>query len=105
MTKSVVRAMDAIQQFLGQQNIIVPEEFVIGGASKRGWMSEHSVVRAMDAIQQFLGQQNIIVPEEFVIGGASKRGWMTWTTAAVNNKRVIGAVPIVMDLLNFRPVR
>ncbi|CAF3942961.1 unnamed protein product [Rotaria sordida] len=37
---SVVRAMDAIQQFLGQQNIIVPEEFVIGGASKRGWMSE-----------------------------------------------------------------
>ncbi|CAF1267546.1 unnamed protein product [Rotaria sordida] len=57
----------------------------------------------MDAIQQFLGQQNIIVPEEFVIGGASKRGWMTWTTAAVDNKRVIGAVPIVMDLLNFRP--
>ncbi|CAF3173165.1 unnamed protein product [Rotaria socialis] len=37
MTKAVVRAMDAIQQFLQQQNIVVPEEFVIGGASKRGW--------------------------------------------------------------------
>lgn len=34
MTKAVVRAMDALQQFLQQQNIPVPAEFVIGGASK-----------------------------------------------------------------------
>jgi hypothetical protein len=30
----VVRAMDAIQQFLQKEHIVVPQEFVIGGASK-----------------------------------------------------------------------
>ncbi|CAF1644495.1 unnamed protein product [Adineta ricciae] len=58
-------------------------------------------VRAMDAVQQFAKQLGIIVPQKFVIGGASKRGWTTWTTAAVDNERVIGAVPIVMDILNL----
>ncbi|CAF0920128.1 unnamed protein product [Rotaria sordida] len=62
-----------------------------------------AVVRAMDTIEQFFKQQHITVPEEFVIGGASKRGWTTWTTAAVDNTRVVAAVPIVMDLLNLRP--
>ncbi len=28
-----------------------------------------------------------------------------WTTAAVDNERVIGAVPIVMDILNLNQVR
>ncbi|CAF1354158.1 unnamed protein product [Rotaria sp. Silwood1] len=37
MTKAVGRAMDAIQQLLQQKNIVVREEFVIGGVSKRGW--------------------------------------------------------------------
>ena len=32
-----------------------------------------------------------------------QRGWTTWTTGAVD-KRVIGIVPIVMDLLNIRTV-
>ena len=27
-----------------------------------------------------------------------------WTTAAVDNERVIGAVPIVMDILNLQKV-
>jgi PhoPQ-activated pathogenicity-related protein len=60
-----------------------------------------AAVRAMDATQQFLRQQEIQVPDKFVISGLSKRGWTTWTTAAVDNKRVIGAVPIVMDILNL----
>ena len=30
---------------------------------------------------------------------------LAWTTAAVDNTRVVGAVPMVMDLLNLRPVR
>jgi hypothetical protein len=30
---------------------------------------------------------------------------LAWTTAAVDNKRVVAAVPIVMDLLNLRLVR
>ncbi|CAF3893440.1 unnamed protein product [Rotaria sordida] len=32
----------------------------------------------------------------------TKRGWTTWTTAAVNNRRVSAAVPIVLDILNLR---
>ncbi|UJR29763.1 hypothetical protein I4U23_017311 [Adineta vaga] len=58
--------------------------------------------RAMDAVQQFTGQQNLTTPKTFVVAGASKRGWATWLTAAVDNERVIGAIPIVMDILNFR---
>ncbi|UJR14404.1 hypothetical protein I4U23_001401 [Adineta vaga] len=61
-----------------------------------------AVVRGMDATQEFLRQQEIPAPEHFIISGLSKRGWTTWTTAAVDNKRVIGAIPIVMDMLNLR---
>ncbi|CAF4989599.1 unnamed protein product [Rotaria sp. Silwood1] len=56
----------------------------------------------MDAVQQFTAQSGIHVPETFVISGASKRGWTTWTSAAVDSKRIIGAVPIVMDLVNLQ---
>ncbi|CAF0973466.1 unnamed protein product [Adineta ricciae] len=61
-----------------------------------------ATVRAMDAVQDFAKQLGITVPKTFVIGGASKRGWTTWTAAAVDNERVIGAVPIVMDILNLQ---
>jgi hypothetical protein len=30
---------------------------------------------------------------------------IAWTTAAVDNTRVIGAAPIVMDMLNLRKVK
>ncbi|CAF1001048.1 unnamed protein product [Adineta steineri] len=59
-------------------------------------------VRAMDAVQEFAGKLGVAVPKTFVIGGASKRGWATWTTAAVDNVRVVAAVPIVMDILNLQ---
>ncbi|WP_456404162.1 PhoPQ-activated protein PqaA family protein [Thiolapillus sp.] len=36
MTKSVVRAMDAIQEFLGRKDIRI-DDFVLLGGSKRGW--------------------------------------------------------------------
>jgi PhoPQ-activated pathogenicity-related protein len=61
-----------------------------------------AAVRAMDAVQQFAQQLGAPVPKSFVIGGASKRGWATWTTAAVDNERVVGAVPIVMDMLKLQ---
>ena len=61
-------------------------------------------VRAMDTVIDFMksdagGKVNI---DGFVVAGGSKRGWTTWTTAAVD-KRVVGIVPLVIDLLNVIP--
>jgi PhoPQ-activated pathogenicity-related protein len=63
-----------------------------------------SAVKAMDCIQEFMageegGKHKI---EKFVVAGGSKRGWTTWCTAAVD-KRVVAAVPIVIDVVNVRP--
>jgi PhoPQ-activated pathogenicity-related protein len=37
MTKSVIRAMDASQEFLKQEFKLDAKKFIVGGASKRGW--------------------------------------------------------------------
>ncbi len=60
-----------------------------------------SSVLAMDTAQEFLrsGAGGGLQVDKFVVAGASKRGWTTWLTAAVD-PRVVGAVPIVIDVLN-----
>eukprot|EP00055_Hartaetosiga_balthica_P018470 m.134444 g.134444 ORF g.134444 m.134444 type:complete len:504 (+) comp9605_c0_seq1:141-1652(+) len=58
-------------------------------------------VRAMDTITAFMQKKFAKDVGSFIVGGASKRGWTTWTTAAVD-KRVIAAIPIVMDALNLQ---
>lgn len=61
-----------------------------------------SVVRGMDAAQEFLRSDaggNCTI-DTFVLGGLSKRGWAVWWTAAVD-ERVVGIVPVVIDILNF----
>ena len=35
------------------------------------------------------------------LSGASKRGWTTWLVGAVDPKRVVAIVPIVLDAINF----
>jgi PhoPQ-activated pathogenicity-related protein len=61
-----------------------------------------AVIRAMDTVQDFLGGAGFegINIDTFVVGGASKRGWVSWLAAAVDS-RVIGAAPMVIDLLNM----
>ena len=53
-----------------------------------------AAVKCMDTIQDF---KNV---NKFIVAGASKRGWTTYFTAAVDN-RVIGMIPMVMDMLNL----
>lgn len=61
-----------------------------------------SVVRGMDAVQELIGKQYPDSPvKDFVVAGGSKRGWTTWMTAAVDN-RVVGIMPIVIDVLNTK---
>jgi PhoPQ-activated pathogenicity-related protein len=61
-----------------------------------------AAVRAMDTVTAFCGSAeggNTKV-DQFVVAGGSKRGWTTWTTAAVD-QRVIGIIPLVIDVLNM----
>ncbi|XP_059147475.1 autocrine proliferation repressor protein A-like isoform X2 [Physella acuta] len=60
-----------------------------------------AVVRGMDTVALYAKTITGDFIHRFVIGGESKRGWTTWTTAAVD-KRVVGMVPTVMDLLNVQ---
>ena len=53
-----------------------------------------AAVRAMDALEEIKGIQ------QFVVSGASKRGWTSWLAAA-SDTRVVGIVPMVIDLLNM----
>ena len=61
-----------------------------------------AAVRAMDTITAFCASSAAgrLKIDKFVVAGASKRGWTTWTTAAVDH-RVVGIVPMVIDLLNM----
>lgn len=67
-----------------------------------------AAVRALDTVTAFCAseQGGKAKVDRFVVAGGSKRGWTTWTTAAVEaaaGKRVVGIVPLVIDLLNIVP--
>jgi len=60
-----------------------------------------SAVRAMDTMTAVMksdagGGRTV---DRFVVAGGSKRGWTTWLSGAVDD-RVVGIVPIVIDVLN-----
>ena len=63
-----------------------------------------SAVRAMDAVSAVMageagGERTV---DRFVVAGASKRGWTTWMVGAMD-ARVVGIIPIVIDVLNVTP--
>ncbi|HMR18948.1 MAG TPA: PhoPQ-activated protein PqaA family protein [Sphingobacterium sp.] len=60
-----------------------------------------SAIRGLDAVQQLVKQTTDKTVDRFVISGASKRGWTTWLTAAIDDPRVVGIGPMVIDMLNL----
>ena len=82
-------------------------QFLERGAKKKDieWLPRlpmtRAVVRAMDLAQEIVAQNNKKL-NDFVVSGASKRGWTAWTTAAVDD-RIVGVVPMVIDMLNLVP--
>ncbi len=63
-----------------------------------------SAVRAMDAVSAVMASDagGKYTVDRFVVAGASKRGWTTWLTGAMDD-RVVGIIPIVIDVLNVTP--
>ena len=97
--------MDAVQQFVAQLKIAVPETFVIGGASKVNLLSlmklnhecENLCFCSMDGQVSCRLMLYVLHLIFFLIH-------LAWTAAAVDNQRVIAAIPIVMNTINFQIV-
>jgi PhoPQ-activated pathogenicity-related protein len=83
-------------------------KFMEGGAKDEDaiWLARlpmtKAVKLAMDVVSDVVGDKYGKTVDKYVVGGASKRGWTTWTTAAVDD-RVVGMIPVVIDLLNIVP--
>src|SRR5437762_320624 len=84
MTKSAVRAMDAIISFC--VDTALQQVPATSGTESSQTTSKPASVKI----------------DGFVVAGGSKRGWTTWTAAAVD-KRVVAIIPCVIDLLNIEP--
>ncbi|MDX9973404.1 MAG: PhoPQ-activated protein PqaA family protein [FCB group bacterium] len=86
-------------------------KFLEGGDAR--WLMRlpmtKACLRAMDTVTEFMASDagGGMTVDKFVVAGASKRGWTTWTTgvvdAALPNPRVVGIIPMVIDLLNMEP--
>jgi PhoPQ-activated pathogenicity-related protein len=66
MVKAVVRAMDAMQDFLPKLGLPKPEKFIIAGASKRGWTTwltpavDSRVNGIVPMVMPILNMENVI---------------------------------------------
>lgn len=59
-----------------------------------------TAVEAMTAATALASEDWGLDVRTFVVTGASKRGWTTWLTAAAD-ERVVGLVPMVIDMLDM----
>ena len=94
--------MDAVQQFAQSVGVPVPQKFVVGGASKVKKL--FSTVSSLIFLRLTISREDGQV-SDFNSPKKQDLHSLAWTTAAVDNERVIGAMPIVMDILNIHRVR
>ena len=62
-----------------------------------------AVVRALDTIVSVAAKQKGLTIKRFGVAGASKRGWTTWTAALVDT-RIVAIAPLVLDVVNLKPI-
>ncbi|KAI6646252.1 hypothetical protein LOD99_9336 [Oopsacas minuta] len=62
-----------------------------------------AVVRALDTIVEVVRKYKGLTISRFGVAGASKRGWTTWTAALVDT-RIIAITPLVLDVINLKPI-
>jgi len=100
---------DPIQKSRSEDAIIAYTwDHFLKDPSKPEWLLRFPMVkaslRAMDAITEFTKQKRPELNTQldyYIVSGASKRGWTTWDVGAVDPKRVVGIVPVVLDAINF----
>ena len=103
---------DAIQKSRSEDAIIAfTWDHFLKDPSNPEWLLRFPMVkaslRAMDAMTEYVKVKR---PElntaldYYTVSGASKRGWTTWDVGAVDPKRVMAIVPIVLDAINFAEV-
>ena len=61
-----------------------------------------AVVRALDTITSVARKHKLTI-KRFGVAGASKRGWTTWTAALVDT-RIVAIAPLVLDVINLKPI-
>jgi PhoPQ-activated pathogenicity-related protein len=105
----IIFAADPKQQSRSEDAVIAYTwDHFLNDPSQPEWLVRFPMVkaslRAMDAMKEFTQYK---FPElgtsldYFGVSGASKRGWTTWLVGAVDPKRVMLIIPVVLDAINF----
>jgi len=105
----VIFKSDPIQKSRTEDSIIAfTWQHFLDDPSQPQWLLRFPMVkasvRAMDAVSEFVSTKLKHLHcklDYFIVSGASKRGWTAWDVGAVDSKRVMAIIPVVLDAINF----
>jgi len=104
----IVFAADPLQKARGEDALVAFTwaQYMLHDRARPEWIAyfpmAKAAIKALDATGSWVANHTGATLTRWVIAGASKRGATTWLAGAVADPRVIGIVPIVFDVLNFR---